>query len=525
MGHSGLEFRLVRGKKANMKAANLKNSSITLMGVILVAKIIGMLRDVVIANYFGTTNISDAFLIALSVPTILFYLIGHALSTAYIPMYNRVKVEKGEKEAQQFSNNLLTIAFVFSTVVVVLLLFATEFVVKIFAAGFDKATADIAIRLIRIGAPSIYVMCAVNVFGGYLQANKNFLAPAAISLPRNAAIVAAVVLAAAWGIDWLGVGLLASYLLELLTLLPFVLKKGYFYKPRMKLKDEHMRQTLYVVAPIVLGVCVGQVNKIIDRSMASTVIEGGISALTYAGVINTAVQEVLVTGIITILFAKCSEYAAKQEHEKVKRKLSETINVMLLLIVPVCVGVIILAEPIVSLVLCHGEFNQHSLEMTAGALCFYTIGLLFLAMRDTLTKVFYAYKETRTTTIISTTAIVGNIVMNFVLGRVMGINGLALATSLSAAYNCVMLYILLRRKIGDFGLKQMLIVALKSAIGCVPMAATALFLYGQTWIQNTGIVGLLVCVLLSCIVYFVVEILVQSEPVISALKKWKIVRQ
>lgn len=504
-----------------MKAANFKNSSITLMGVILVAKIIGMLRDIVIANYFGTTNVSDAFLIALSVPTLLFYLIGHGLSTAYIPMYNRVKVEKGEKEAQRFSNNLLTASFALSTIIVILLLFATRFVVKIFAAGFDEATADIAVRLIRISASSIYIMCAVNVFGGYLQANKNFLAPAAISLPRNAAIVVAVILAAAWGTDWLGVGLLAAYILELLVLLPFVLKKGYIYKPRLRLNDEYMRQTLYVVAPIVLGVCVGQVNKIVDKSMASTIVEGGISALTYASVTNNAVQEVLVTGIITILFAKCSEYAAKQEHEKVKSKLSETINVMLLLIIPVCVGVVILAEPIVSLVLCHGEFDQHSLEMTAGVLRFYTVGLLFLAMRDTMVKVFYAYKETRTTTLVSITAILGNIVMNLVLGRIMGINGLALATSLSAVYSCVMLYILLRKKIGDFGFRRMLAVALKSVIGCVPMAVTALLVYKQPWIQNMGIVGLIICVLTSCIVYFAVELLIRNEPVFGAVKNLK----
>lgn len=503
-----------------MKTANIKNSSITLMGVILLAKIIGMLRDVVIANYFGTTNVSDAFLIALSVPMVLFYLVGHALSTAYIPMYNRVKVEMGEKEAQRYSNYLLTAAMVISTAIVLLLLFFPGIVVKIFAAGFDQATADIAIRLIRISAPSIYLMCAVNVFSGYLQANKNFLAPAAISLPRNAAIVVAVVLAATWGTDWLGIGLLVSYLMELLVLMPFVLKKGYLYKPQMKLKDEYMRQTLYVVAPIVLGVCVGQVNKIVDRSMASTIVQGGISALTYASVINNAVQEVLVTGIVTILFAKCAEYVAKQEHEKVKRKLYETINVMILLIIPVCVGVIILAEPIVSMVLCRGEFDQHSLKMTAGALRFYTVGLLFLAMRDTLVKVFYAYKETRTTTFVSITAIVGNIVLNLVLGRLMGINGLALATSLSAVYSSVLLYILLRKKIGDCGLKAMLMVALKSVIGCVPMAATALLLYRQLWVQSIGIAGLLLCVLLSCIVYFTVELLIRNEPVISVVKKW-----
>lgn len=504
-----------------MKAANIKNSSITLMGVILVSKIVGMLRDVVIANYFGTSNVSDAFLIALSVPTLLFYLIGHALSTAYIPMYNRVKVEKGEKAAQRFSDNLLTIAMILSTLIVLVLLFFPGVVVKIFAAGFDQKTADIAIRLIRISTPSIFIMCAVYVFGGYLQANKNFLVPAAISLPRNVVIVIAVALAASLGLDWLGYGLLASYVVELLVLLPFVIKKGYLYKPCVNLKDDYMRQTMYMVVPIVLGVCVGQVNKIVDKSMASIIVEGGISALTYASIINNAVQEVLVTGIVTILFAKCSEYVAKQEHDKVKQKLSGTINAMILLLTPACVGVWILAEPIVSLVLCHGEFDQHSLQMTAGALRFYILGLLFLAIRDTMVKVFYAYKETKTTTIVSITAIAGNIIMNIVLGMLMGINGLALATSLSAAYSCVLLYVLLRKKIGDYGLKNMLLIAMKSLLGCVPMALVVWFLNRQSWLQAMGIGGLLICVLLACVVYFAVELLFRNELVFNVVKSLK----
>lgn len=504
-----------------MKAEKFKQSSIALMSVILVSKVIGMLRDVVLANYFGTSNVSDAYLIAASVPTLLFYLIGHALSTAYIPMYNRVRAEKGEKAAMGFSNNLLTVALLLSTLIVALLLAFPEVVVKIFAAGFDVDTAQIAVRLIRISAPSIYLMCTVNVLGGYLQANRNFLAPASISLPRNAAIVASVVIAAARGLDWLGIGLLASYTMELFVLLPFVLKKGYRYRPCVKLSDEYMRQTMYVVAPIVLGVCVGQVNKIVDRSMASTILEGGISALTYAGIINIAIQEILVTGIVTILFAKCSEYVANGEHEKVKKQLSNTINTMTLLIVPACVGVWILAEPIVKLVLCRGEFDQNSLEMTAGALRFYTLGLLFLALRDTLVKVFYAYKETRTTTIVSITAILGNIVMNILLGRLMGINGLALATSLSAVYSCVMLYVLLRKKIGDYGLRSMLRVGLKSALGCVPMGAVAWHLNQWHWIGSMGVFGLLLNVLLACIVFFVFEILLGNQVVISAISRKK----
>ncbi len=501
----------------NFKA--LKQKSVTLMMVIIVAKLIGMLRDVILANYFGTSNISDAYLIASTVPTLLFYFIGHSLSTAYIPMYNKVKQEQGRDASHRYTSNLLTIALVLSTVIVIALLVFPKAVVKVFAVGFDRQTAKIAARLIRISAPSIYLMTIVNICGGYLQANKSFLVPASISLPRNAAIVVSVILAASLGTDLLGWGLLASYLLEFLFLLPFVLKKGYRYKPTLKLKDADIKQTLYIVTPILLGMCVGQVNKIIDRSMASTVVEGGISALTYASIINNAVQEVLVTGIITILFASCAELVAKQEHEKVKKKLADTVSSLLFLLIPAAVGVIILAEPIVHLVLCRGEFDEHSLKMTVSALRCYTVGLLFLALRDTFVKIFYAYKETKITTITSICSIVLNIALNIVLGKLIGINGLALATSFSALFNCITLFALLNKKIGDFGTVIIAKVTIKSIVGAIIMSV-GVYLSRRTLTPLLGdVVSLIISIIIGCIIYFTLALLFVNEPAVKVFHK------
>lgn len=502
-----------------MNFKRIKQSSAVLMLVIIGSKLIGMLRDVILANYFGTTNISDAYLIASSVPTLLFYFIGHSLATAYIPMFNKVRTEKGEKRALDYSNNMLNISLIISALIVVILLVFPGVVVKIFATGFDQTTAEIAARLIRISAPSIFLMTMVYICTGYLQANKSFLAPAAVSVPRNIAIVTSIILAASLGTDWLGWGLLASYVLEFLFLAPFVFGKGYKYRPVLKLKDEDAKQTLYIIVPILLGMCVGQVNKIIDRSIASTVVEGGISALTYASVINTAVQEVLVTGIITILFASCAELVAKGEHDKVKSRLNSTLNTMMFLLIPAVAGVLVLAKPIVKLILARGSFDETSLKLTVGALRCYIIGVLFLAIRDTLVKVFYAYKNTKVTTITSIIAILINIVLNLVLSKFMGTNGLALATSISAIFSAVSLYILLRRKIGGFGCKKSIWVAVKSIISGAIMAVVTYYSYNFMANKMSYIIALLVTVAISCIVYFVVALILRTEPIMDVYKK------
>lgn len=497
-----------------------QKSTFTLMIVIIVAKLIGMFRDVVLANYFGTSNISDAYLIAVSVPTLIFYFIGHSLSTAYIPMYNKVRAEKDEKSAQRFSNNLLNLSLIASTLIVVFLYFCPMVAVKVFATGFDDETAGIAADLIRLSSPSIYFMSIVSVFTGYLQANKSFLVPAAISVPRNIVIVVSIVVAALYGINYLGIGLLAAYIFEFIFLLPLILKKRYRYRPSLDLKDENLKHTAYIVLPILLGMCVGQINKIIDKSIASTVVEGGISALSYASIINNAVQEVLVTGIITVLFASCAELVAQKKNQEVKAKLSSTINTLSFLLIPASVGVIVLARPIVKTILCRGSFDQKSIIMTSGALCCYTVGLFFLAVRDTLTKVFYAYKDTKTTTIVSTAAIILKIAISFILAKNLGINGLALATSISAIFNSIVLYILLRKKIGDFGSKNFISVIIKSLISSGVMALTIIFMEGYILsIIKNEVVYLMACVTVGVVVYLAVGLLLRIEPIMKVVNK------
>lgn len=502
----------------NIKIKNFAQNTVVLMCVIFFAKILGMLRDVVLANYFGTSNVSDAYLISVSIPSFLFFFVGHSLSTAFLPMYNKIRHEEGEEKAQLYMNALICGACVISTIAVVFLLCSPQTIVKIFAAGFDEETTQIASTFIRICSFSLYFMTIINVWGAYLQAKNNFLIPASVSVPRNVVIMVSIVLAAKIHVSILGIGLLLAYASEFLLLLPFVLAKG--YKPQLKLdyKSSEMKATYQLVVPILIGVAVSQINHIIDRSLASTVITGGLSALTYASILNNAVQEVLVTGIITILFAKCSSWVASGEHEKVRFKLNQTINTMAFLLLPATVGIFVCSSSIVECVLCRGEFDEHSLQMTTGALCCYTIGLFFLAIRDTLVKVFYAYKKTKTTTITSIVAISINIVLNFILVRYMGLNGLALATALSAIFHSITLYILLRKHIGDFGFKTTAKTILKTVVACSVMAISLIVLKQHIHVLNSELLELLICVAVGAIIYLMCSFILRTKPLMDAFK-------
>ncbi|GFI40472.1 murein biosynthesis integral membrane protein MurJ [Thomasclavelia cocleata] len=491
----------------------------SLMLIIVFSKLIGMFRDVVLANCFGTSNVSDAYLIAISVPTLIFYFIGHSLSTAYIPMYNKIKSTKGESKAHDYTNIIISIAMVICTIIVIILLISPDFMVKLFAAGFDDATTNIASYYIRVSAFSLYFMTLVNVYGSYLQIYENFVVPAMVSVPRNIVIILSIIFAYYFGIEFLGWGILFAYVAEFIFLLPFVRRSGYKFKIKINIKDEEVIETFRIITPILIGVSVGQINKIIDKSLASILIIGGVSALSYASIINNAVQEVLVTGIITILFASCSELVAQGKHLEVKKKLSNTIDTMICLLIPASIGVIFLAEPIVKVILGRGNFDGNSIALTMSALRCYTIGLVFLAIRDTIVKVFYAYKNTKITTIISTTAIGINIVFNIILSQIWGINGLALATSISAIFSCVTLYYFLRKKIGDFNLVNTLVVSIKSISCSVLMGLVVIFLFRIIETFSSTVIALIISVSIGILIYFILSVLFRVPLALNWVRK------
>lgn len=505
-----------------MKSKNLKKSAVALIVISLVCKLIGMLRDIVLSYYYGTTATTDAYMIAVSVPTLIFYFVGHSISTAYLPMFNQIRKQKGEGKALDYTNNLTCICLIIVTVLVAALLIFTGPILKLFAPGFDKDTMALTIRLVRLCAASLYFMTLVSIWTGYLQANSSFAVPGAISLARNSIIIASIVAAARFGIGYLGIGLLLAYVAECALLLPFAIKAKYRPKLTVRFREKEVSETLYLVLPILVGVGVSQINKMIDKSIASTMTDGAVSALGYASVINNAVQEILVTGVITILFAHCAELVAKGQHEKVKSRLSSTIDMLAFLLLPATAGVIVLAREIVSIIFLRGSFDATSLRLTTGALRLYSCGITFLAVRDTLVKLFYAYKDTKTTTITSIIAIAINIGLNFLLSHFFGINGLAAATSIAAAIQCITLYILLRRKIGDFGFKNSTVNLLKSVVASLAMALLLLLLRRLGLVaQLPGLVFLGLMVVIGLTGYLLVALLLGSQPMRDLLQMLK----
>ncbi len=254
--------------------------------------------------------------------------------------------------------------------------------------------------------------------------------------------------------------------------------------------------------PVMFGTSINQINVLVDQTIASRIAIGGISALTYANRLNWFVQGVIVMSIATVMYPMISKMVVDDNIVGLKKTLAESITSISLLILPATFGTIIFAEPIVTFLFARGEFDQEAIKVTSYALVFYSIGMVGFGLREVLSRVFYAFQDTTTPTKNATIGMVLNIVLNIILSRILGIGGLALATSISATFTTGLMLISLRKKIGSFGMRQIAISLVKILSASLMMAFVAKLLF--EFLKDVGILqnlSLMISIGVGAVIY------------------------
>ncbi len=459
--------------------SKVAKAALGLMIAILLAKILGFGRELTLASVYGASGTSDAFLVAMNIPAVIFTAIGTSLGTAFIPIYCDVKSNLGEDGAKKYTNNVFNIVVLICIVISIIGVIFTPQIVKLFAVGFEGETFKQAIYFTRVMTLGMAFLGMSYIMMAYLQVNDNFIIPGLMPIPYNILIIASIIISAKVDSNLLPWGALIGLLLQFLFQLPFAMKKGYRYRPYVNFKDEQMKKMIWLIAPVLIGVAVNQINSIVDRTIASTLVTGSISALNYATKLNQFVMGIFIVSISSVIYPVLSKLSTEDNKEEFNKSIVKSVNTVSLLVIPISVGAIILANPIVKLLFERGEFDARATEMTAIALVFYSIGMIGFGLRDILGKVFYSLQDTKTPMINGIIAMFVNIVLNilFVKFTNMQLAGLAFATSISALITIALLFISLRKKIGQFGGKSILVVMLKSILSAVIMSIVTLFVY------------------------------------------------
>ncbi|MEF9991798.1 MAG: murein biosynthesis integral membrane protein MurJ [Peptostreptococcaceae bacterium] len=490
----------------------------SLMAVTILAKIIGFGREQVLSYAYGASMYTDIYIMAMNIPNVIFAAIGAALSTTFIPIYCDISENQGEKEANKFTNNILMIVLIMCLIIAIFGLIFTKPMLKLFAFGFSGETLSIAINFTRILIGSVIFIGIANVLTSYLQVKNNFTVPGLISLPQNIIVIISIIISIKHGPYAMVWGTLIGMSMQVLFQLPFAYKAGYKIKPYLNLKDKNLKKMLILTGPVLIGVTVHQVNTMIDRSIASTLGEGAISALNFADRLNSFVLALFITSIAAVIYPMLSKLSTSKNKEMFGSYIVKSSNSIILLVMPVAVGAIILATPIVRLLFERGAFDETATQMTSIALVMYSVGLVAYGLRDIINKVFYSLQDTKTPMIYGVVAMGLNIIFNIILSRFMGHAGLALGTSLSAIICTILLYVNLGKKIGDFGQSKIIKTFIKSLAAAIIMGIITKYAYnyidailGSSLIDS--IISLGSSILIGAIVYAVIIIILKVDEV------------
>jgi putative peptidoglycan lipid II flippase len=489
----------------------MKKTALLLIFITLLTKIFGFSREIVLAYYYGTSSISDAYLISLTIPGTIFAFIAIGISTGYIPIYSQLTQKSNSREAYKFTNILISVLLIFCTILVLAGNIFAVYLVKLFASGFEGETLKIAVTFTRIGLVGIYFTLLYNIFSAYLQVNNNYLIPALSGFPINIITTFSIIISFYSNIYFLAIGGLIAVASQFIFILPSVIKTGYKFRFSLAIKDENFKKIIYLSLPVILGVSVNQINILIDRTLASQIAVGGISALNYAHRLNFFVQGIFAMSIGTLIFPIISKMASENNYEGFKKNLSKSIGAINLLIIPTMIGSIIFADLIISLLFGRGAFDEQAAKMTTDALVFYSIGMVGFGLREILSRAFYSMQDTKTPMINAAIGMLLNILLNYILSPLLGIGGLALATSIAAIFTTGLLFVSLRKKIGSYGIKQILISFIKilGASLLMGMVSKSIFVYGVSILNQY--VSFFIAVVMGIILYFVLVYFLKIE--------------
>lgn len=503
--------------------SNLAKSAFWLMVVTMLSKVLGFGREIILGYFYGTSAYSDVYIVSMNIPLVLFASIGGALATTFIPLYQEVLNERGEERALKFSNNIMSIVIILSILLGILGYIFAEPLVKLFAMHYTGEKLMLAVKFVRIMIGGVVFIGLSNLMTSYLQIQGNFTIPGMIGFPNNVVVIISIILSAVTGnIYILAIGTLIGLATQFLFQVPFAIKRGYKFKPTIDLKDEYLKKMLWLVIPVFIGVAVNQVNTMVDRSLASGLGDGVITALNNANRLNLFVMGLFIATLGAVIYPTLSKLSSENNKEKFAESVANSVNCVNLLVMPATIGAIVLATPVVRILFERGAFDDKSTALTATALVFYSVGMVGFGLRDILSKVFYSLKDTKTPMVNGMIAVALNIVLNIALVKVMGHGGLALATSLSAIICIFLLFRSLKKKIGYYGQDKIRATFIKTLIASLVMGVVTYFVYkflfgilGLGFIQEAISLG--VSIAIGGVIYLALIIVFKVEEVNMAI--------
>jgi len=412
------------------------------------SRLLGFVRDAVIAREFGASGATDAYLVAYTLPYSLQAVLGMAFVTVMVPAITSYLVKGEEDEGWRVASSVFNGTGLVLAFFTILGLVFAPVLVGILAPGFDQEDLVLATRLTRIMFPSILFMGLGMMVTGVLNSHKRFGLPAFAPAFTNIIIILAVVFFGAnYGIEGLAAGTLVGFVGFLVIQLPGLKRIEMRYQLILDREHPAVRKVAVAVLPATFAVAVNQIVLAMNRFFASGLVPGSITALDFGNRIMNLPLAIFAAAVSTVIFPTLAEEAAGKDLASFSRTFFRGLRLVSMAILPAAVGLMVLGEPVVRLLFQRGAFDAGATHLTAGALLYFSAGLWFLASNTLLTRAYYALEDLRTPVIAGLAAIFSNLIFSFAFLPVLGHQGLALANTLAAGVNAFFLFFFLYRRL------------------------------------------------------------------------------
>ena len=492
---SVLKFRAFRIRQ-QLKVSSLIKSTLSVGSMTMLSRVLGLVRDILIARYFPAGEATDAFFIAFKIPNFFRRLFAEgAFSLAFVPVLTEYRNQHSQAEVRELINRVAGTMGVILLILACIGVVASPLLTSIFAAGFidEPEKFRLTSDLLRITFPYILLISMTMMAAGILNTWKHFLVPAFTPVLLNLSMISCAIwlspqldvpiFALAWGVLIAGV-------IQLLFQLPFLYREGLLPKPAWGWKHAGVQKILKLMVPAIFGSSVAQINILLDTFIASFLISGSVSWLYYSERLLWLPVGVFGVALATVVLPNLSEAHYKKGATNFGQTMQWAIKLSLLIAIPAAVGLFLLSQPILSTLFQYGAFSANDALMAALSLMAYSLGLPAMILTKILANGFYARQDTKTPVRIGIQAMCLNMVLNiaFVLAMletdfIAPHIGLALASSIAAYYNAIMLALMLKRDaiLENLGVFRQILAKILLASGVMTIAMVLLLPDSNAW--------------------------------------------
>lgn len=473
-----------------------------LMIISTITKASGFLRELVFSYFLGTSEIKDIYVITTSIPMLLFGFIFNAIGSSFIPIYNKVSNEKGKNEGDKFTSNVANSVLIIGLILIFMAFIFAKPLVKLLASGWSGETLTYAVNFTRITLFSIIATSFFAPFGSYLITKDEFINSSLNGLILNIVFIASAFIAYYLN-NWfiLAYGFVIASFLQFIRYISGLKNVNFNYSMKINLNDPYLLEMLKLSIPILISIAANRLSSIVDKTIATTLFEsGGVSALDYADKTLSLVDGIVLASVITVVYPKFVKLVNKNNIKDFKNEVFSSIISTSIIVMPFMIGMFVLAKPAISILFERGAFDANSTILTSGALRYYSFSLLGLTLYSLITRALYSLQDTKTPAKMMLIQVAFDIPLNFILSHFIGLNGLALSSSIGVMVAGFYGLFLFNKKIGGFNIKKLLLSIAKISTCGIIMAPITYYSFKILSLKGQFL-GFILSIVISLLAY------------------------